>query len=69
MEEKPLCPLLHCWRQIYVSLEEARARAGNPDVPPPPIVFNMQGWMLSSDAEKSRRWEGTVAWARTHGFF
>jgi hypothetical protein len=68
MERKPLCPLLHIWRQIYTVLEEAYERAGVAEMPPPPLVFNMQGWQLSTDSQKEQRWVETRAWAEQHGF-
>ncbi|MFC1591471.1 hypothetical protein ACFL43_02995 [Thermodesulfobacteriota bacterium] len=62
-----LCPQLHLWRQIYSILEEAQQQPGDDGLPPPPPVFNMQGWMLSTDTQKQQRWEATRTWAREHG--
>ena len=67
MSEQRICPQLYLWRQIYTSLAEARDAAGG-DIPVPPQVFNMQGWMLSSDENKRNRWQATVEWACEHGF-
>jgi len=68
MSTQPICPQLYLWRQIYTSLSEARDAAGNPDIPMVPQVFNMQGWMLSSDENKQNRWGATLAWAAEFGF-
>ncbi len=68
MSEKALCPLLHIWRQVYSDLEEAYQKKNDPSIPAPPIVYNMQGWMLSSDDQKELRWNNTCEWAREHGF-
>jgi hypothetical protein len=68
METKPLCPHLHVWRQIYAVLEEAFRQAGVAGMPPPPPVFNMQSWALSTDAHKRQRWAATRAWAEQYGF-
>ena len=68
MSQQHLCPQLYLWRQIYTSLSEARQAAGNMDIPMPPQVFNMQGWMLSSDENKRNRWQATVEWAAKYGF-
>jgi|GEM_PF-667166 len=68
MSVQPMCPQLYLWRQIYSSLSEAREQAGNKDIPIPPQVFNMQGWMLSTDANKQSRWNATLAWAVEYGF-
>jgi len=68
MPEKPVCPQLHLWRQIYASLSEAREQAGDTAIPMPPQVFNMQGWMLSTDTNKGSRWNATIAWAAQYGF-
>lgn len=68
MFDTPICPHLHLWRQIYASLCEAREQAGAEDMPMPPQVFNMQGWLLSNDANKKNRWNATIAWAVQNGF-
>jgi hypothetical protein len=68
METKPLCPQLLAWRQIYTTLEEAFRQAGRPDMPPPPPVFNMQSWALSTDVQKQQRWAATRIWAEQYGF-
>jgi len=68
MSAQPVCPQLYLWRQIYTSLCEAREQAGNKDTVMPPQVFNMQGWMLSTDANKQNRWRATLAWAAEYGF-
>lgn len=68
MSTQPICPQLYLWRQIYTSLSEAREADGSMDIPMPPQVFNMQGWMLSTDANKQNRWNATIAWAAEHGF-
>ena len=62
------CPQLYVWRQIYTSLAEAREQSGDASIPMPPQVFNMQGWMLSSDENKQNRWNATIDWAAEHGF-
>ena len=68
MSEQPLCPQLYLWRQIYTSLSEARDLADSKDLPMVPQVFNMQGWMLSTDENKRKRWEATLVWADEYGF-
>ena len=68
MKKEYLCPQLHIWRQVYVVLEQARDRTGDPSMPLPPSVFNMQGWMLSDDLQKQQRWQATRAWAKQYGF-
>jgi hypothetical protein len=68
MSSQPVCPQLHVWRQIYASLAEAREQAGDAAIPMPPQVFNMQGWMLSTDANKHSRWSATIVWATEYGF-
>ena len=68
MEKQPICPQLHMWRQLYVTLEEAYHAAGAAGMPPPPPAYNMQAWELSSDAQKQQRWEATQEWARQYGF-
>ena len=68
MSEQSICPQLYLWRQIYTNLCEARDSAGSTSIPMPPQVFNMQGWMLSTDMNKLSRWEATVNWAAEHGF-
>jgi hypothetical protein len=68
MPQQPMCPQLHLWRQIYTSLTEARDQAGDTTIPMPPQVFNMQGWLLSTDTNKHNRWTATVAWAADYGF-
>jgi hypothetical protein len=68
METKPLCPQLLVWRQIYVVLEEAFRQAGVAGMPPPPPVFNMQNWAMSTFAHKQQRWAETRAWAEQYGF-
>jgi hypothetical protein len=68
MKKDFICPQLHIWRQVYVVLEQARDEANDPDIPLPPSVFNMQGWMLSDDQHKQKRWRETCAWAEQHGF-
>jgi len=65
---EPICPQLYLWRPIYTSLCEARDQSGNTDIPMPPQVFNMQGWMLSTDENKLKRWRATIAWAAEYGF-
>ncbi len=69
MEKQPICPQLLVWRQLYSTLEEAWQKAGVAGMPPPPPVFNMQAWELSSDVQKQQRWAATRAWAREHGFY
>jgi len=68
MSVQPICPQLYLWRQIYTSLSEAREQAGNTAIPMPPQVFNMQGWLLSTEANKHNRWKLTLDWAAEHGF-
>jgi hypothetical protein len=68
METQPLCPQLLVWRQIYTALEEAFLQAGVDGMPPPPPVFNMQSWSLSTFAHKQQRWAATCAWAEQYGF-
>lgn len=68
MSSQPVCPQLHLWRQIYTSLTEAREQAGDMATPMPPQVFNMQGWLLSTDTNKRNRWDATIAWAAEYGF-
>jgi hypothetical protein len=68
MSAQPICPQLYLWRQIYSSLIEAREKTGNMEIPIPPQVFNMQGWMLSTNANKQSRWNLTLAWAAEYGF-
>lgn len=68
MKKEQLCPQLHIWRQVFVVLEQAREQAGDAAMPMPPLVFNMQGWMLSDDRQKQQRWTETRAWAEKHGF-
>ncbi len=68
MPQQPICPQLHLWRQIYTSLTEALDQAGDAAIPMPPQVFNMQGWLLSTDTNKYNRWSATVAWAADYGF-
>ena len=68
MSDTAICPQLHLWRQIYASLAEARDEVGDRTIPMPPQVFNMQGWLLSSDTNKANRWNATVSWAQEYGF-
>jgi len=68
MSAQPICPQLYLWRQIYTSLSEAREQAGIMTIPMPPQVFNMQGWLLSTEANKRNRWKSTLDWAAEHGF-
>ena len=69
MEKQPVCPQLHIWRQLYTALEEAYQQASVAGMPPPPPVYNMQAWELSSDVHKQQRWADTQAWAKQHGFY
>ena len=68
MSAQPICPQFYLWRQIYSSLSEAYQQVGIQTLPMPPQVFNMQGWLLSSDENKQNRWNATLAWAAEHGF-
>jgi len=68
MEKQPVCPQLHIWRQLYTALEEAYQQASVAGMPPPPPVYNMQAWELSTDSQKQQRWAATRAWADQHGF-
>jgi hypothetical protein len=68
METQSLCPQLLVWRQIYAVLEEAFQVADSAGMPPPPPVFNMQSWALSTFANKQQRWAETCAWAERYGF-
>lgn len=68
MKKNLLCPQLHIWRKLYVVLEQARDQANDPKIPSPPSVFTMQGWMLSDDLHKQKRWQETCIWAEQHGF-
>ncbi len=68
MPQQPICPQLYVWRQIYTCLTEAREQAGDTSIPLPPQVFNMQGWLLSTDTNKQNRWDATIVWAAHYGF-
>jgi len=68
MSALPICPQFYLWRQIFCSLSEARAKTGKMDIPIPPQVFNMQGWLLSTGENKRNRWNATIDWAAKYGF-
>ena len=68
MEKNQLCPQLLAWRQIYTVMEEACRMAGDACMSPPPPVFNMQSWELSTYAQKQQRWASTRLWAEQYGF-
>ena len=57
MSVQSICPQLYLWRQIYTSLSEAREQRRQQDIPMPPQVFNMQGWMLSTEDEQAQSLE------------
>lgn len=66
MDKKSICPQLHVWRQLQVTLEEACREAGA-GLPPP--AYNMQAWELASPDHKRQRWAETQDWARRHGLY
>jgi len=69
MSEQHICPRFIIWRRIFAILDEAWRKRTDPQIPPPPNVFNFQGWSKSSDQKKHAQWKKTLDWARTYGFF
>lgn len=59
-----ICPLPKVWHVIHQELEKL-AKAKKVEKPPVPLILG--GWNFSSDAQKSSRWEATVAWAAAYG--
>lgn len=61
-----VCPNPIPWNEIFKQLSKhAEAHRCNPPAPPRPLI--LAGWAFSSDIEKKRRWEETVAWANSNG--
>jgi hypothetical protein len=56
-----ICPHPIQWNAIYERLMKVAEE--RPDLPKPPIPLILNGWVFSSDAEKSARWSETVKWA------
>lgn len=54
------------WNNAFNRLTRyARAHPCTPPFPPKPLI--LAGWVYSSDVDKMRRWEDTVAWASNNG--
>lgn len=59
-----VCPLPIHWARLDKRLREL-ARERSLSLPPTPLI--LAGWNFSSDAEKQRRWNETIEWARVYG--
>ena len=57
-----VCPNPLPWNDVYRRLTEVCY--SRPELPKPPVPLILNGWIFSNDAEKMRRWEDTVLWAR-----
>lgn len=57
-----VCPNPLPWNSVYQRLIEATQSRS--DLPEPPIPLILAGWVFSNDADKMRRWEETVLWAK-----
>jgi len=60
-----ICPHPIQWNAIYERL--LRIAEERPDLAKPPIPLILNGWVFSSDAEKSARWSETVRWVEVAG--
>lgn len=69
MSDQYICPRFIIWRRIFAILDDAWRKRIDPEMPPPPNVFNFQGWTKSSLQKKQELWEKTRDWARKNGFF
>ena len=59
---KRVCPNPLPWNDVYQRLSAVSQY--RPDLPKPPVPLILNGWVYSNDAEKMRRWEDTVLWAK-----
>lgn len=60
-----ICPQPLVWDSIHRTLREAWEAGGKKGNPPPvPLILN--GWVFTSDLDKQRRWQETLAWANEH---
>jgi hypothetical protein len=66
MAVRRVCPMPMAWERTRASLERARAQRA-PQAPKVPVPLILAGWNYSTDDDKRRRWDETLAWAAEHG--
>ncbi|HMS42795.1 MAG TPA: hypothetical protein PKE69_21375 [Pyrinomonadaceae bacterium] len=68
MSKEFICPIPKVWNEIHQKLVKAVESEKNAQLPKPPTPLILNGWIFSSDKEKSLRWKETINWAKQYGF-